>query len=554
VGTDIGVYRTQNANVASPTWTLLGTGLPNVAVFGLKLHQASRTLRAATHGRGFWDLAVPSNVNGAGMFITPTTLTFSVLEVSRYSNPQTITLTNNGNATTNISSISVSINAVEFLINNKCGSTLAVGASCTVDVTFHPNGTGSRTGQLSVTSNATPATTTIDLSGSAVNRPPNDDFAKATVLSGTFSENVDTRVATTEAGEQNPSDACIGGAQFQPTNNRSIWYRFTPTGSGTISLSTSFSDHDTVLTIWTGSALGALTQQSCSDDINPGIVQQSQIDNFNVTAGTTYYIAATSYNSTSGLLVFNFSTSLSGNTNGAVVASPSALTMNTLSGVPVQVSTSTTLTNVLQSNVSVSNVTVDAPFTVNHNCATITRISNCTITVSYSGTGTSASGNVNIADSLGGRTIPVTMTAAGFTLKAGRLSRPLRSGPVAQVESASYEVQLAVDGGSAASPQSIALTCDGAPAGSTCTVEPASVPFQNGVTAVAVKVTPAASPKRASRLGAANGMAEGNYLIHVNATLGTMVKTVDLPLQVTKAATAAPASPAQRGPRGIQKR
>jgi len=53
--TDLGVFF--GNCVSSPcTWASLSTGLPRVAVLSLRLHRASRTLRAATHGRGAWDL------------------------------------------------------------------------------------------------------------------------------------------------------------------------------------------------------------------------------------------------------------------------------------------------------------------------------------------------------------------------------------------------------------------------------------------------------------------------------------------------------------------
>jgi hypothetical protein len=35
-------------------------GLPRVTVVDVKFHRATRTLRAATHGRGMWDIAAPS--------------------------------------------------------------------------------------------------------------------------------------------------------------------------------------------------------------------------------------------------------------------------------------------------------------------------------------------------------------------------------------------------------------------------------------------------------------------------------------------------------------
>ena len=56
VATDIGVFRTRNGG---GFWSVLGAGLPRVTVLGLTLHNPSRTLRAATHGRSMWDIHVP---------------------------------------------------------------------------------------------------------------------------------------------------------------------------------------------------------------------------------------------------------------------------------------------------------------------------------------------------------------------------------------------------------------------------------------------------------------------------------------------------------------
>lgn len=62
--TDIGVFRTTDAGAH---WLSLASGLPNVVVKGLTLHRPTRILRAATQGRGVWDLLVPlpEGSNGA---------------------------------------------------------------------------------------------------------------------------------------------------------------------------------------------------------------------------------------------------------------------------------------------------------------------------------------------------------------------------------------------------------------------------------------------------------------------------------------------------------
>ena len=52
VATDVGVF--QGGCTTTCSWALTGSGLPRVAVLSLKLHEPSRTLTAATHGRGVW--------------------------------------------------------------------------------------------------------------------------------------------------------------------------------------------------------------------------------------------------------------------------------------------------------------------------------------------------------------------------------------------------------------------------------------------------------------------------------------------------------------------
>ena len=54
--TDIGIFVSANGGA---TWATMGAALPNVPVLSLALHEPSRTLRAATHGRSAWDYSLP---------------------------------------------------------------------------------------------------------------------------------------------------------------------------------------------------------------------------------------------------------------------------------------------------------------------------------------------------------------------------------------------------------------------------------------------------------------------------------------------------------------
>ena len=55
-GTDIGVYASEDGGA---TWSVFGTGFPRVAVFGLAIQNTHRVIRAATHGRGIYEIAAP---------------------------------------------------------------------------------------------------------------------------------------------------------------------------------------------------------------------------------------------------------------------------------------------------------------------------------------------------------------------------------------------------------------------------------------------------------------------------------------------------------------
>lgn len=132
--------------------------------------------------------------------------------------------------------------------------------------------------------------------------PPNDNFANATnITTLNFSDVQDSSGATTEATDPLLPASCI--TQFPNTANtgghpngdyNTIWYKFTPQFSAPLSIDTSGSSYDTVLSIWTGTQ-GSLTQVACNDDINPGIVTQSQLTSVPLTASTTYYIMVSSF-------------------------------------------------------------------------------------------------------------------------------------------------------------------------------------------------------------------------------------------------------------------
>src|SRR5206468_727109 len=80
--------------------------------------------------------------------------------------PQAVTLSNSGSAALSISSIAITgANGGDFAQTNNCGSSLGAGSKCTINVTFAPAATGTRTGTLTVTDNASGSPQASTLTG-----------------------------------------------------------------------------------------------------------------------------------------------------------------------------------------------------------------------------------------------------------------------------------------------------------------------------------------------------------------------------------------------------
>ena len=84
--------------------------------------------------------------------LTPTSLTFAAQTVGTTSAPQTATLTDvSTNNSIKITSVTITgANAADFAQTNNCGTSLAAGLSCSINVTFTPSATGARSATLTV--------------------------------------------------------------------------------------------------------------------------------------------------------------------------------------------------------------------------------------------------------------------------------------------------------------------------------------------------------------------------------------------------------------------
>jgi len=125
----------------------------------------------------------------------------------------------------------------------------------------------------------------------AVAASANDNFAnRVAVPAGGGTVTGSNATATKETGEPNHGGNAGG---------RSVWWTWTPSSTGQKTISTAGSGFDTLLGVYTGSAVNALGLVAQNDDEVPGSVFTSRVT-FNAVAGTTYQIAVDGFNNGSG--------------------------------------------------------------------------------------------------------------------------------------------------------------------------------------------------------------------------------------------------------------
>jgi Abnormal spindle-like microcephaly-assoc'd, ASPM-SPD-2-Hydin len=171
IATDQGVYfTTQVANCAqllSNCWSVFGSGLPGAPAVGLSTTSGSspsQVLLAATYGRGIWQTALWSAGTGlTTASASPSPLAFPSQVFNTSSSPMTVTLANTGSLALSPTSIAITGNFSEM--DNCVTATVAVGASCAIQVTFTPQATGPLSGEMTIYANVYGGQLTVDLTG-----------------------------------------------------------------------------------------------------------------------------------------------------------------------------------------------------------------------------------------------------------------------------------------------------------------------------------------------------------------------------------------------------
>ncbi len=332
----------------------------------------------------------PHNVplTGTGLAATtvslsPSSLSFGSQSVGTTSAPQPVTLTNTGTGTLNVANIATT---GDFAQTNNCGTSMTAGASCTINVTFIPTASGTRTGTLSVTDNADASPQTVSLTGTGIApgvsfAPTSLSFQPQLVGSTSAPQNVsltnigtDTLMITSISTTGDFAQTSNCGSSLAAGASCSITVTFSPTAAGTR----------------TGTLLVA--------DNASGSPQSVTLSG----SGAYPVVGLSSTQMTFASQQMN------------TFSSPQSIVLSNTGAVPL----------------TISNISTAGDFSQTNNCGTVVAAgASCTLSVTYGPTivGTS-NGTLSITDNAGNSPQTVSLTGSG--------TAPVTTGNPIQIENA----------------------------------------------------------------------------------------------------------------------
>lgn len=233
--------------------------------------------------------------------IAPAALNFEPQLLNTTSSAQAVVLTNSGTGALTFSGTGISTTG-DFSQTNNCGSALAFGTSCQINVTYKPTVVGTESGSLSVTSNS--PTLTVALAGTGSSTTPSTSVSpeslvfspqliktksasQSVVLTNTSTKTI-TVISTSITGDFSKTGTCTS---ISAGKSCTFKVYFTPTAGGSRSGTLTFTlSTGTVSVALTGTgettATGWLSISPTSLDFNGYTVGDNPSMNLTVTNTT----------------------------------------------------------------------------------------------------------------------------------------------------------------------------------------------------------------------------------------------------------------------------
>jgi Domain of unknown function (DUF1929)/Legume lectin domain/PKD domain len=365
--------------------------------------------------------------------------------VNATSAPVTVTIKNGGNAVLHITSVTLAgTNPTDFaLASDTCtGMTVAVNATCTVDVTFKPLATGTLLANLQVADDAAGSPQTLALTGNGL-------------------------AASTPAVTIAPTSPVMFPSTTQGVASAPITVTVTNSGTATLNITT-------VTIAGTNASDFALTSNTCNG--------AALAANATCAVGVTFTPGATGMRTATFQVADNASgspqsatlTGLGSASGSGITISPNPLALAATQGTtsaPVNVTVTNSGNAPLHiTNIAFGGANVSEFVNPSGSCATaVAPNASCTIAVSFAPLGTTVrTETITLTDDAANspQTITVngTVSAPAYTVTsaAGATSATVTAGQTAQ-----YTLQLTPGANFSGS---VTMACSGAPATTACTV------------------------------------------------------------------------------------
>ncbi len=174
---------------------------------------------------------------------------------------------------------------------------LANGAGASVDIVVSTSSVGLLSNTATVSSDiADPVDTNdSDTEETTVDEvpPANDDFPGQELVGASVSVTGTNVDATKQPGEPDHAD---------DTGGHSVWYSWTAPSDGTVNVNTCDSDFDTLLAVYTGDAVDALSLIESNDDADDDFCDYQSELSFAAIQGTIYRIAVDGWDGDEGII------------------------------------------------------------------------------------------------------------------------------------------------------------------------------------------------------------------------------------------------------------
>jgi len=389
------------------------------------------------------------NLTGTGVVVTlslsPANLTFNDQKVGTTSQSQTIALTDTGGAALTISSI---VPSGDFLEADNCGSGVAAGAGCSINVTFLPTATGTRTGSITITSNAQGSPHTAKLTGNGISRGP---AVSLTCASGGAAAACTTvtfpaQPVTTTSGAQVVTLTNSGNDILNISSVMATGDFTASTCPSSLAASASCFINVTFTPTATGTRVGSLVVMD-----NAGDSPQS----VSLTGTGTPFGPAISLSAAA----LPFGSQFVGTT----------ISTGTTSGLPP-----ITVTNVGSATLTFTSIKASGDFAENDTCGTsLAKNATCTISVSFTPTATGArAGAITISDNAPASPQAITLSGNGTDIIISVPPGGSTSASVSAGQSATFPLSLSPSGGFS---DTVTVSCSGTIPAGMCSPSPSSL-------------------------------------------------------------------------------